>query len=245
MFSGRLTACHVMAGALAQKLLDAHGVQVAAHTTRIGSIATPRTFTVAQIRETVERTPVRCADLDAAKAMEEEILQARAAKDSVGGIVECIVEGLPVGWGEPNADSVESLLAHAIFSVPATKGLEFGDGFRFAERRGSEASDPYYRDEAGRVRTRANHNGGILGGITTGMPLVFRVAFKPTSSIAVPQPTLDLATGEPTPLQVTGRHDPCIVPRAVPVVEGVARMVLADVLLMHAALRPREVKREW
>ncbi|MHB8606441.1 MAG: chorismate synthase [Thermoplasmatota archaeon] len=237
MFSARLTAAFVMAGALAAKILSARGIEIAAHASRIGGIAAEGAFDIAGIRAAVEKTPVRSADLGAAKRMEEAILAARNAKDSIGGVVECVVEGLPVGVGEPNADSVESALAHALFAIPAVKGVEFGDGFGIAELKGSEARDPYFFDADGRVRTRANHNGGILGGLTTGMPLRFRVALKPTSSIPLNQETVNLATHAPAELEVKGRHDPCVVPRAVPVVEAVAAFVLADLVLRREALR--------
>lgn len=230
MFSGRLTAGWVMAGALAQKALAAHGIQVAAHAVRIGSVATAAELGVAAIRGSVDATWARSADADAAKRMVDEVEAARRAGDSVGGVIECVAEGLPAGLGDPIMDSVESLVAHAMFSVPAVKGVEFGDGFGFAAKRGSEVIDAYELRE-GKVTTRANHNGGALGGITTGMPLRFRVAFKPTSSIPIEQVTLNLATSEREPLKVKGRHDPCIVPRAVPVVEAVAACVLMDLLL--------------
>ena len=233
MFSGRMTAALVMAGALARKILGPTNVDLAAHATVIGGVRASGGFDVARIRANVDKTPVRCADLDAAKRMEEAILTARSAKDSVGGVVECVCEGVPAGLGEPMADSLESLLSHALFAIPAVKAVEFGDGFAFADRRGSEVSDPYAAGPSGGVRTLANHNGGILGGITTGMPIVFRVAFKPTSSIAVPQPTLNLRTGETERLEVRGRHDPCIVPRAVPVVEAAAWIALADAWMLN------------
>lgn len=230
MFSGRLTACWVMAGALAQKALALQGIAIAAHATQVGRVAASAELDVAAIRRHVEDTPVRCAVPDVAPRMAAEVEEARKAGDSVGGVVECVAEGLDAGLGDPLLDSVESLLAHALFAVPAVKGVEFGDGFGFAGRRGSEVVDAYaWRD--GRVVTKANHNGGILGGITTGMPVRFRVAFKPTSSIPLTQETLDLATGRPADLRVKGRHDPCIVPRAVPVVEAVAACVLLDLLL--------------
>lgn len=235
MFSGRLTAGWVMAGALAQKILSAHGIDIAAHATRIGPVATSKELDVAGIRREVERTPARCADPDVAEKMVQAVEEARKAGDSVGGVVECTAEGLPEGLGDPLMDSVESLLAHALFSVPAVKGFEIGDGFRLAAMRGSDARDPYAMRE-GRLVTTANHNGGVLGGITTGMPLRFRVAFKPTSSIPRTQETVDLRTGETTPLQVKGRHDPCIVPRAVPVVEAVAACVLLDLMAERTGL---------
>lgn len=230
MFSGRLTACWTMAGALAQKVLAAHGLQVAAHAVRVGLVATDAQLDVAAIRKSVESTPVRSADLAAAKLMIDQIEAARNAGDSVGGVVECVIEGVPAGLGDPTMDSVESLVAHALFSVPAVKGVEFGDGFAISGKRGSEVIDAYELQD-GAVRTRANHNGGALGGITTGMPLRFRVAFKPTSSIPQNQRTLNLATREPDELKVKGRHDPCIVPRAVPVVESVAACVMMELLL--------------
>ena len=230
MFSGRLTAGWTMAGALAAKVLAAHGVQIAAHAVHVGKVASRDELDVATIRRHVEATPVRCAVPAVAADMVAEVENARKAGDSVGGVVECVAEGLPAGLGDPLMDSVESLLAHALFAVPAVKGVEFGDGFRYADRRGSEVIDAYEM-RGGRVATKANHNGGVLGGITTGMPLRFRVALKPTSSIPQNQRTLDLATGQEADLQVKGRHDPCIVPRAVPVVESVAACVLLDLLL--------------
>lgn len=228
-FSGRMTAAWVMAGALAQKVLAAHGVTLAAHVTRVGSVATGEQLGVAQIRRAVDASPVRTADAARAAAMAEEIEAARKAGDSVGGVVECVVEGHAEGMGDPLMDSVESLLSHALFSIPAVKGVEFGAGFRLASMRGSEARDEYVVD-GGAIRTKANHNGGVLGGLTSGMPIRFRCAFKPTSSIPLAQESVDLRTGKAAPLRVKGRHDPCIVPRAVPVVEAVAACVMLDLL---------------
>jgi chorismate synthase len=230
MFSGRMTACWVMAGALAQKVLAARGVRIAAHAVRIGHVATDAALGVDEIRKGVEATPARCAVYGAAQDMVDAVEAARKAGDSVGGVVECVAEGLPAGLGEPLMDSVESLLSHALFAIPAVKGVEFGDGFAIAAKRGSEVRDEWAMAE-GRVATLANHNGGALGGLTTGMPLRFRAAFKPTSSIPLAQRTIDLRTGEPAELRVKGRHDPCIVPRAVPVVEAVAACVLLDLAL--------------
>jgi chorismate synthase len=159
--------------------------------------------------------------------MEEAIAEARREGDSLGGIVEVRAEGLPVGLGEPFFDSIESSIAHIAFSVPAVKAIEFGAGFRVARMKGSEHNDPFVWVN-GKVRTETNHAGGILGGLSTGMPVVFRVAVKPTSSIARPQRTVNLADRSSTTLSVTGRHDPCIVPRAVVVLEAVAAIALAD-----------------
>ena len=171
-----------------------------------------------------------CADLEAADRMIEEIEAARKERDSVGGVIEAVVTGLPPGVGEPFFESVESALAHLLFSIPAVKGVDFGAGFRAASMRGSEHNDPF-TVEAGRVVTETNHAGGILGGITNGMPITFRVAVKPTASIAKPQRSVDLGTMRPTEIVVTGRHDPCIVPRAVPVVENAAAMAILDLML--------------
>lgn len=236
MFSGRMTAAWVMAGAFAAKVLAARGIATAAHARSIGSIASARTFTVGEMRDAVESNPVRTADAALADAMAQEIEAARRDGDSVGGVVECVTEGLPVGLGDPIMDSVESLLAHALFSVPAVKGIEFGDGFGLASARGSSVRDEWTA-EAGALRTRANHNGGALGGMTTGMPLTFRCAFKPTSSIPSAQSTIDLRTMQPSELRVKGRHDPCIVPRAVPVVEAVASCVLLDLLVERVGIQ--------
>ncbi len=236
MFSGRLTAATVMAGALARAVLVEDGVEVAAHAVEVGGVREDAPLSVAEIRARVESNPVRtAASPEVAKRMEEAVLAARAAGDSVGGVVECVCEDVPAGWGEPVGWSVESAVAAALFAVPAVKGVEFGDGFAIASRRGSEVRDAYFYDEAGRVRTRANHNGGVLGGIATGMPVRFRAAFKPTSSIPLNQETVNLATRERADIQVKGRHDPCIVPRAVPVVEAVALVALADLKLAHRA----------
>src|SRR5439155_1054894 len=173
--------------------------------------------------------------LEAADRMIEEIEAARKDRDSVGGVIEAVVTGLPPGVGEPFFESVESALAHLLFSIPAVKGVDFGAGFRSASMRGSEHNDPF-TVEAGRVATETNHAGGILGGITNGMPITFRVAVKPTASIAKPQRSVDLGTMRPTEIVVTGRHDPCIVPRAVPVVENAAAMAILDLMLVGGFL---------
>ena len=169
-------------------------------------------------------------DKEKAVKMEERILAAKNDLDSVGGVIECMVTGLPAGLGDPFFDSVESCLSHMMFSVPAVKGIEFGDGFSLTGLRGSEANDAFYYDE-GVVKTKTNHNGGINGGITNGMPLVFRLAVKPTSSISQTQDTIDTDTQENCQLVIKGRHDPCIVQRAVPVIEAAAAWAILDVWL--------------
>ena len=232
--SGRMTAPLVVSGAVARQILAPRGIRFYAHAIQIGSV-TARSVTPEEIEANVERTPVRCADLDAADRMIAEIEAARKNRDSVGGIIEATATGVPVGVGEPFFDSVESSLAHLLFSIPAVKGVDFGAGFRSASMRGSEHNDPYVIEGA-RVVTETNNAGGILGGITNGMPVTFRVAVKPTASIAKPQRSVDLETMSPTEVVVTGRHDPCIVPRAVPVVENVAAMAILDLMFLGGFL---------
>lgn len=225
-FSGRLTASLVMVGALAQKLLlQTLGVKTAAYTLEIGSIrageVTPDNIAARYSND------VRCPDAQAAEKMRTAILDARKDGDSLGGVVECISTGLPVGLGEPVFASLESDLSKGLFGIPAVKAVEFGSGFGGSKRRGSENNDTYYMDN-GKVMTRTNNAGGILGGLSTSMPLEIRVAFKPAASIAKAQETLDVSTSEQARLNVPGRHDPCVVPRAPPIVECVVSMVLAD-----------------
>jgi len=229
IFSGRMTVGLVIAGAIAKTLLSARGVEVAAFTRSIGTIdaVVPEEADLNALRVTSETNEVGCPDVDAAGRMEAAIAEARREGDSLGGIVEVRANGLPVGLGEPFFDSIESSVAHIAFSVPAVKAIEFGAGFRSARMKGSEHNDPFVWVD-GKVRTETNNAGGILGGLATGMPLVFRVAVKPTSSIARPQRTVNLRDGSATTLGVTGRHDPCIVPRAVVVLEAVASVALAD-----------------
>jgi len=232
--SGRMTAPLVVSGAIARQVLEPKGVRFYAHAAQIGRV-TAQPVTPQQIAANVELSAVRCADLEAADRMIEEIEAARKDRDSVGGVIEAVVTGLPPGVGEPFFESVESALAHLLFSIPAVKGVDFGAGFRSASMRGSEHNDPF-TVEAGRVATETNHAGGILGGITNGLPITFRVAVKPTASIAKPQRSVDLGTMRPTEIVVTGRHDPCIVPRAVPVVENAAAMAILDLMLVGSFL---------
>ena len=204
-FSGRLTAPLCIAGAIAIQQLEKMGVTVSAKAVRIGGETEP-------------------------EKMEAAISAARADGDSVGGIVEAEVRGLPAGVGDPMFGGMENRIAQAVFGIPAVKGIEFGEGFAVAELKGSENNDPYLVED-GRVVPATNHSGGILGGISTGRPVVFRVAFKPTPSIAKEQDSVDLATGEQAKLTVKGRHDPCVVLRAVPCVEAAAAIAVYDALL--------------
>lgn len=232
IFSGRMTVGLVIAGSIGRAVLQPLGVDAVAFTRTIGSVDAdvPDDLDLLTLRARSASNEVGTPDPLAAVRMEEAISSARREGDSLGGVVEVRTEGVPVGVGEPFFDSIESSIAHLAFSVPAVKAIEFGAGFRAARMRGSEHNDPFvWRD--GRVRTETNHAGGILGGLATGMPIIFRVAVKPTSSIARPQRTVDLVSHASVPLVVTGRHDPCIVPRAVVVLESVALIALADLAL--------------
>ncbi|MCS7129337.1 MAG: chorismate synthase [Candidatus Caldarchaeum sp.] len=228
-FSGRITAGFVMAGAVAKKLLGKIGVEILAYSHEIAGIKCPQ-LGVEQIRDGRYSNEVRCPDPETAEKMKKAILEARRSGDSVGGVVECIALNLPVGVGEPVFSSIDSDLSRALFSIPAVKAVEFGSGFESSRLRGSENNDPFVI-QGGRVRTATNNSGGVLGGLSTGMPLVVRVGFKPASSIAKEQKTIDLSTMTETSIVVPGRHDPCVVPRAVPVVEAVVAFVLADHVL--------------
>ena len=229
IFSGRMTVGLVVAGSIARQMLARRGVRIAAFTRSIGEIEAPvpEEMPLAEIAEAAARNEVGAPDPVAAQRMEEAIAAARRDGDSVGGVVEVRATGLPVGLGEPFFDSIESVVAHAAFSVPAVKAVEFGAGFTGARWRGSRHNDPFVVVD-GAVRTETNHAGGVLGGLATGMPLVFRAAVKPASSIARSQRTVNLTTMSPADLIVTGRHDPCIVPRAVVVLEGITSIALAD-----------------
>jgi chorismate synthase len=232
IFSGRMTVGLVIAGAIAAQMLTPKGIEVVSFTRSIGGVtaAVGDELSLGDLRRRRDLNEVGSPDANAARQMEELIARARKEGDSVGGIVETRIFGPPVGLGEPFFDSVESTIAHLAFSVPAVKGIEFGAGFGAATMRGSEHNDAFAWKE-GRVVTRTNHAGGILGGLATGMPIVFRVVVKPTSSISRPQQTVNLATHSTEELVVTGRHDPCIVPRAVVVLESIGACAILDLAL--------------
>lgn len=221
-FSGRLTAPVCIAGGICLQYLEKHGVRVMA---RIVSIENERD--AAEFTAPVSEKAFPVVTEEAGERMQRAILNAKADGDSVGGMIECRVEGLPAGIGAPMFDGMENRIAQAIFAIPAVKGVEFGAGFAAASMRGSENNDAFCV-ENGEIRTKTNHAGGILGGITDGMPLVFRAAFKPTPSIARKQKSVSLDKMEETELEIHGRHDPCIVPRAVPCVEAAAAIAVLD-----------------
>ena len=231
-FSGRITAPLVFAGAVCRQLLERRGIQIAAHIQSVGSIHDKPFDPVAVPSALIKRlsaSSFALIDESAEEPVRAEIEAARLAQDSVGGTIECAVTGLPAGVGEPMFDGLEGAIAKAVFGVPAVKGIEFGAGFALAAMRGSRANDAFCYQN-GHVVTETNHCGGILGGIANGMPLIFRCAVKPTPSISQPQKTVDLQTGENTVLTIHGRHDPCIVPRAVPVIEAVTALAIINEL---------------
>ncbi len=231
-FSGRLTAPLCVAGGIAKQILARRGIFVGAHLASVGT-ETDRSFPLrptAELFGAVAAKPFPVLDDNAGARMQSLILEARQALDSVGGVVECAAVGLPAGLGDPMFDGVENRLAAALFGIPAVKGVEFGGGFASARLHGSENNDPFTMED-GEIVTTSNHAGGILGGITTGMPITLRAAIKPTPSISRPQQTVSLSSREAAGLVIQGRHDPCIAHRAVPVVEAVTAAVLLDLLL--------------
>ncbi len=231
-FSGRLTAPLCIAGGIAKQILARRGIYVGAHLDSVGT-ACDEHFPLCPTRELFEAVAAKpfpaLSDNDGAR-MQDAILAAKDVLDSVGGVIECAAIGVPAGLGDPMFDGVENRLAAALFGIPAVKGVEFGEGFTAACLHGSQNNDPF-AVENGRIVAETNHAGGILGGITTGMPILLRVAVKPTPSIGRPQKTVSLSAMEDTDLEIHGRHDPCIAHRAVPVVEAVTATVLLDLLL--------------
>lgn len=229
-FSGRLTAALCVAGGLCMQFLKTKGITVGAHIASVGNIRDKAFDPVAVTAADFLTDPFPVRDDDAKAAMQELITAVRGEGDSVGGTIECAAVGLPAGVGDPLFDGLENRISSIMFGIPAVKGIEFGNGFAAAELTGSENNDAYYFD-GDTVKTRSNRHGGILGGISTGMPLIFNVAIKPTPSIAKEQETVELSTKTGYTLAIKGRHDPCIVPRAVPCVEAALAIALADYLV--------------
>jgi chorismate synthase len=236
-FSGRLTATHVLGGAIARKLLKvALGVDTNAYTSQIGKVQMKNQPTSKMIK-TIYTNEVRCPEEKSARLMKKAILDARKKGDSLGGIIESVTTNLPVGLGDPIFSSLESDLAKALFSIPAVKGVEFGSGFSGSELVGSKNND-LYSIKNGKIITKTNNAGGILGGLSNGMPIVLRVAFKPASSISKTQSTVDIKTKKLTTLKIEGRHDPCVVPRAPPIVDAFVSLTLADHALIGGFIKP-------
>ena len=233
-FSGRITAGFVMAGSIARKLLALAGTEIIAHTLQIGDIrSTPHPSDIT--RENVDKSPVRCAEAAAAARMMRLIKAVQKEGDSIGGIVEVLALNVPGGLGEPVFETLEGELSKAYFAIPAARGVEFGAGFGAAVMKGSQHND-LFRMSGKKPVTLTNNAGGISGGLSNGMPIVARVAFKPTASIGKSQVTLDFKTGKKVDLSVKGRHDSCIVPRAVPVVEAMTALVLCDFALRSGTI---------
>ena len=233
----RETIGRVAAGAIAEKWLKTHfaDASIVAYVSSVGCIETPALKTEGLTREQVDITPVRCPDAETAKKMISAIEEVRDAKDSLGGTVTCLCRGFPAGLGEPVFDKLEAKLAQAMLSMPAVKGFEFGSGFGGTQMRGSEHNDAFMKKEDG-IGTVTNFSGGIQGGISNGEPIVFRIAIKPVATIGLAQETVDM-NGEPTTLEAKGRHDPCVLPRAVPIVEAMAALVLTDAVLQQEVRR--------
>ncbi len=232
--SARITAGWVAAGAIAQRLLrERFGVHIYSYVRSVGDVCLPLSWEHVDA-SVIDNNIVRCPHTETATAMQTLIEQTRKAGDSIGGVIECVVRGVPVGWGEPVFDKLEADLAKAMLAINATKGFEIGSGFDGTRLTGSQHNDAFFNDN-GVIRTRSNHHGGVLGGISSGMPLVFRVAFKPTATIAQLQKTVTI-NGDEVEFRGRGRHDPCVLPRAVPIVDAMTAMVLADHALRAQAL---------
>jgi len=232
-FSGRLTAPLCIAGGIAMQILKRKGINVGAHIVRMGGVSEvpfPDDVTP-DLLQSVKTKTLPVLDDKAGEAMSDAVKKAASDGDSAGGIIECVILGVEAGIGDTMFESWESRLSAMLFGIPAVKGVEFGDGFSMADKRGSECNDAY-RMKDGRITCETNHNGGILGGISSGMPIVFRAAIKPTPSIAREQNTVNLNTKEETTMKIQGRHDPCIVPRAVPVIEAAAALTALDILMI-------------
>ena len=228
-FSGRLTAALVAAAGIVIPVLEKKGITIGTHIRRLGGVEDRSFQQVCSDISSLKKAEFPVLDSAIAEKMKQRILDVKADGDSVGGVLETAVAGIPAGVGEPWFDSVESVLSHALFSIPAVKGIEFGDGFALSDMLGSQANDVFLAGDNG-VFTETNHNGGINGGISNGMPVVFRCAVKPTPTIAKAQNTVDLESGSSAILQAKGRHDPCIVHRAAVVVDAVTALVLCDLL---------------
>jgi chorismate synthase len=231
--SARETAARVAAGAVAKLLLQREGVVIQAYVSQVGKLKLETPYPELDLAK-AEENAVRCPDPAMAETMFQYIDETRKRGDSVGGVIACVIQNCPVGLGEPVFDKLHAELGKAMLSINAVKGFEYGSGFAGVELYGSEHNDEYFTDETGRIRTRTNHSGGVQGGISNGEDIYFRVAFKPTATIMQDQASVDVH-GQPATVQGKGRHDPCVVPRAVPIVEAMAALVLADFYLRNRA----------
>lgn len=234
--SARETIGRVAAGAIAEKFLkQGYNVDIVAWVNSVGTIQTGAVDMETITRHQVDQNIIRCPDLEVAEKMIELVTATKAAKDSVGGVITCVCRNVPVGLGEPVFDKLEALLAQAMLSIPATKGFEIGSGFPGTRLNGSQHNDPFTQKDNGQLGTLTNRSGGVLGGVSSGDPIYFKVAFKPPTTIGLPQKTVTF-DGMDTILEAKGRHDPCVVPRAVPIVESMAALVLGDLVLRQKAI---------
>ncbi|MCC6370936.1 MAG: chorismate synthase [Bacteroidia bacterium] len=228
--SARETACRIVAGAIAKLFLNQRGVQIHAFVKQVGTLKLEKNFDDLDLNNT-ELNVVRCPDVDMAAQMISAIEAAKKSGDTLGGIIQCVALNVPVGLGEPVFDKLHAVLGHAMLSINATKGFEIGSGFNSANFKGSELNDGFVKTEDNKIATGSNNSGGVQGGISNGMPIYFNVAFKPVATIMQSQNTLDSA-GNSVVLEGKGRHDPCVLPRAVPIVESMTAMVLMDFMLL-------------
>lgn len=232
--SARITISRCVAGALAKLALRNLGVTINAYTLQVGNIGINRDYRLYDL-SLAETNPVRCPDIEKAAEIEDLIMQVRKDGDTIGGIIQCVVKCCPTGLGSPEFDKLHAVLAHAMLSINAVKGFEYGEGFQGVTSRGSEQNDVFYIDD-GHVSTRTNHSGGIQGGLSNGQDIVFRVAFKPVATLLREQDTIDIH-GNSVKLKARGRHDPCVLPRAVPIVEAMTAIVLLDEYLKNKTVR--------
>lgn len=238
--SGRITIGHVIGGAVSRKLLSLHDITVTAHVTAIHNIKTQNRYSLEQIKENITKNNVRCADLEKAVEMEEAILKAKSEGNSVGGIVEIIIDNVPIGLGQPVFDKLDGDLAKALMNIGSVKAVEIGLGFESASLTGKEFNDQYYM-ENDKIMTKTNNSGGILGGMSNGMPIIIRIAVKPTPSVSGVQKTVNLENNGDSTIEIEGRHDPCICPRVTTVAEAACSMVVADHMIRAGFIHPDKI----
>ncbi len=242
--SGRVTIGHVIGGAVAKRILNQLDIKVVSHVTQVGDIKA-NTVNINQIETKINDNPIKCADPEAAREMEELILKLKSKGESIGGVVETVVLNAPAGLGEPVFDKLDADLAKAMMAIGSVKGVEIGAGFEVAHLTGYGTNDEFYFAADGKIKTTTNQSGGILGGISNGMPIVVRIAVKPTPSISQVQKTVDMVGMKDVEIEIRGRHDPCICPRITAVAESSVAMVLADHLLRGGFIHPSTVEKGW
>lgn len=238
--SGRITIGHVIGGAVSKKLLSLYDITVTAHVISIHDIKTDNKYSLDQIKENITKNNVRCADLEKAKEMEEEILKVKEEGNSVGGIVEIIIDNIPIGLGQPVFDKLDGDLAKALMNIGAVKGVEVGLGFESTLLTGQEFNDQYYMEDE-KIKTLSNNAGGILGGMSNGMPIILRIAVKPTPSVSGKQKTVNLEESTDSTIEIEGRHDPCICPRITTIAESACSMVIVDHMIRAGFIHPDKI----